>query len=50
MQGARVVFARNNIESVPVTIPEIFLSGRVPPNARAELENFFGYIQKKYGI
>jgi RNA-directed DNA polymerase len=50
MQGARVIFAKDNVVSVPVTIPEIFKSGRVPPNARAELENFFGYIQKKYGL
>jgi hypothetical protein len=27
-----------------------FLSGRVPPNAKAELENFFEFIRNKYGL
>jgi RNA-directed DNA polymerase len=45
-----IVFARDDSKNVPVTIPEVFLSGRVPPNARAELENFFEHIRKKYGL
>ena len=35
---------------VPVTIPQVFLNGRVPNDARFELENFFDYIRNKYGL
>jgi hypothetical protein len=46
----RVVFERKAVIGEALKIPEVFLNGRVPSGARAELENFFGYIQKKYAL
>ena len=45
----RVAFVRVGGD-LPVKIPEVFLRGRVPPNAKAELEIFFDYLLKKYGL
>jgi hypothetical protein len=49
LQKKRIVFVRfeNNL---PVKIPDVFLRGRVPENTKAELENFFDYLIKKYGL
>lgn len=33
-----------------VDVPKWLTAGRVPDAARAELEDFFAYIKKKYGI
>jgi hypothetical protein len=45
-----VRFTRDEKYGLPVNIPEAFLSGRVPPNAKAELENFIAHLRKKYAI
>ncbi len=33
-----------------VDIPEVILRGRVPDAAKYELENYFRYIMRKYGL
>ena len=43
-------FHRLDKNNVPVEIPKVFLSGRVPIDAKCELENYFAFICKKYGI
>jgi RNA-directed DNA polymerase len=50
LERRRVQFARDEKYGLPVNIPDVFLSGRVPPNAKAELENHFAYVRKKYAI
>lgn len=45
-----IVLHRNTNEFVPVKIPEQFLSGRIPRDAKFEIENFCNYIQEKYGL
>ena len=45
-----IVFERQEKKGDPLNIPAIFLSGRIPPDAKAELEIVFAYIQKKYGL
>ena len=46
----RVVFQRTDHKNAPVTIPDVFLTGRIPNDAKCELENYFGFIIKKYGL
>lgn len=50
MDKKRVVFQRTDHKNAPVTIPEIFLTGRIPNDAKCELENYFNFIIKKYGL
>jgi RNA-directed DNA polymerase len=50
IDGKKVVFHRSEQFGVAVKIPGIYLHGRIPHGAKAELENFFEYIGKKYGI
>ncbi len=50
MDKKRIVFQKTDHKNAPVDIPEVFLSGRVPNDAKCELENYFGFIIKKYGL
>jgi len=45
-----VTFQRSNSDASTVRIPEVFLKGKVPADAATELERFFEYVRKKYGI
>jgi len=46
-----IVFKRvGEIAGSIVDVPEVFLHGRVPHNAKAELDNAFAYVRKKYGL
>jgi hypothetical protein len=48
---ARVIkFTRDDKHCLLTNIPAASLSGRVPPNAKAELENFFAHIKSKCGL
>ena len=50
MEKQKVVFERTvNLGGV-VTIPEVFLSKRIPHDAKVEVENMFDYIRKKYAL
>ena len=44
----RVSFGRVN-DNVSITLPS-YLQGRIPPNCKAELDNFFAYMKSKYGL
>lgn len=48
----RVVFnlTAKSKNTASVIIPEVLLYGRVPNDAKYELENYFSYIIKKYGL
>lgn len=48
----RVVFGltEQNHNTASITIPDFIKYGRVPEDARYEIENFFQYIAKKYGL
>ena len=48
----RVVFhlTEKSRNTASVVIPEVIKYGRVPDDARYELENYFHYIIKKYGL
>jgi hypothetical protein len=50
LEKARVVFERVEDMGSVVKIPAVFLSGRVPHDAKVEFENMCEYIQKKYGL
>lgn len=50
MSRKKIVLHRISNDFVPVKIPEVFLSGRVPQNAKFELENFCAHIKEKYGL
>jgi group II intron reverse transcriptase/maturase len=50
LKDTRIVFERTEDIGEAVEIPQIFLSGRVPPAARAEMEILFDYIRNKYGL
>jgi len=50
MDKKKVVFERTTELLVPINIPEVFLRGKMPADAVAELENFFLYVRKKYGV
>lgn len=45
----KISFVRDK-KYMPISIPEIFMNGRIPENAKTELENFFDYIIKKYAL
>jgi RNA-directed DNA polymerase len=44
----RVIFARTDDNAVLILPP--YLQGRIPPNCKAELDNFFVYMKNKYGL
>ena len=45
-----VGFYREERIGVAVEIPPVFLSGRIPPRAKAELEILFAYVKRKYAL
>lgn len=46
----RITFLRTFQKASNLTIPEVFLTSRIPNEAKYELENYFAYIRKKYGL
>ena len=44
------VFFHKSKKVSKLSIPEIFLTDKIPNDAKYELEQFFKYIRKKYGI
>jgi RNA-directed DNA polymerase len=45
-----VVFQRSKYMGEAIDIPPVFMSGRIPPAAKTELETAFKYIKAKYGL
>ncbi len=50
LTDARIVFERESDKGDAVNIPTVFLSGRIPSAARAELEILFEFVKNKYGL
>lgn len=50
MKNQKVTFTRIQSKSSKLNIPEVFLTNKIPDGAKYELEEFFGYITKKYGL
>ena len=46
----KVVFHRVSMNTSSVNIPDVFITERIPDAAKYELENYFAYIIKKYGL
>lgn len=46
----KIVFHRSERKNLSVDIPDVFLVGKIPSDAKFELENYFIYIRKKYGL
>lgn len=46
----KVLFHKTEKNTAPVNIPEVFLNGRVPLDAKYEVENFLDVIKKKYAL
>jgi hypothetical protein len=49
LEKSRIVFERMEDVGGVVKVPSIILSGRVPHDAKIEIENMFDYIQINYG-
>jgi RNA-directed DNA polymerase len=50
MEKNAVILERFGKKKQSVKIPEVFLSGKVPPNAKAEFEIMCGVVMRKYGL
>jgi RNA-directed DNA polymerase len=48
LEKKRVIFTKTT-ENVALTLP-LYMQGRIPPNCKAEIDNFFGYMKSKYGL
>jgi len=46
----KIILERKEDLGDSVRIPKVFLTGRLPPGARAEMDIMFEYIKKKYGL
>ena len=50
LKNKKVSFKKVQKENSKLKIPEVFLTDDIPNEAKYELEQFFDYIKKKYGI
>jgi hypothetical protein len=50
MKNRRVTFKKIDTHVTKLKIPDILLSDEIPNDAKYELEKFFDYIRKKYGL
>ncbi|GHV18864.1 group II intron reverse transcriptase/maturase [Clostridia bacterium] len=48
LENERATFTRVD-ENVAAALPP-FLQGRIPPNCKAELDNFYAFLKSKYGL
>ena len=46
----KIIFRKSDKKSSKLNIPQIFLTNKIPNDAKYELEEFFNYITKKYGL
>jgi hypothetical protein len=49
LRNQKIIFVRTS-DKLPVKIPDVFIQGCIPKNAKAELETFLDYLMKKYGL
>lgn len=45
-----IVFRKENTNVSKLIIPSVFLTKKIPLNAKYEIENYLEFIQKKYGL
>ncbi len=45
-----VVFRKENVSISKLSIPSVFLTQKIPINAKFEIENYLEFIRKKYGL
>lgn len=50
LEGKKITFRRGVNKSSKLNIPQVFLTNKIPDGAKYELEEFFKYITKKYGL
>ena len=51
IKNKKISFRKNEEKDVSkLIIPKVFLTDKIPNNAKYEIEHFFEYIRKKYGI
>lgn len=50
LKKQKVIFRRTLKKNTKLNIPQIFLTNKIPDGAKYELEEFFSYITKKYGL
>ena len=50
IEKKRVTFHQTKKNLSSVDIPDLFFTRRIPDEAKYELENYFSYIIKKYGL
>lgn len=50
MKNQKIIFTRILKKCSKLNIPEIFLTNKIPDGAKYELEEFFSYITRKYGL
>lgn len=50
LEKKKIKFRRTVKKSSKLNIPQIFLTNKIPDGAKYELEEFFSYITKKYGL
>ncbi len=45
-----IVFRKENMNISKLTIPTVFLTNKIPIDAKYEIENYLEFIRKKYGL
>ena len=50
LKKQKIIFRRIINKSSKLDIPQVFLTNKIPDGAKYELEEFFKYITKKYGL
>ena len=50
LENKKVIFRRTINKCSKLEIPRVFLTNKIPDGAKYELEEFFTYITKKYGL
>lgn len=50
LDKGRITFRQTRKETQGLNIPDVLMNHRIPTEAKYELENYFSYIIKKYGL
>jgi len=50
LEKKKITFRKTVNKTSKLNIPQIFLTNKIPDSAKYELEEFFKYIVKKYGL
>lgn len=50
IEKRKIIFRKTLKKNTKLNIPQVFLTSKIPNSAKFELEEFFQYIVKKYGL